>query len=277
MRLSGAFSKMRRLIRIYRAGLSRELSATAAYRGSLAIWMFGVVVAPYVSLTVWLAVLGDQEAIGPYGRAQLVQYYLSVSLVAMLTGAWAAHFIPEDIRRGGLNQHLLRPWSYLHHYIINNIGEKLSKLVILGPMILIVALGFRQDLRLGLSWAGALLLPCSILMGAAIALLINVCVGLIAFWTSDTTGIKAFYLFLEALLSGQTIPLNLFPADWQGPLRLAPFRYTLSLPVEIITGTLEGRELAFGLGMQVVWLALAYVAYRAMWRAGIRTYGAVGG
>ena len=121
MRLSGAFSKMRRLIRIYRAGLSRELSATAAYRGSLAIWMFGVVVAPYVSLTVWLAVLGDQEAIGPYGRAR------SCSITSASPGGHADQRLlrtyPEDIRRGGLNQHLLRPWSYLHHYIINNIGE----------------------------------------------------------------------------------------------------------------------------------------------------------
>jgi len=277
MRLSGASSKMRRLLRIYKAGLSRELAATAAYRGSLAIWMFGVVAAPYVSLTVWLAVLGDREAIGPYGRAQFVQYYLGVSLAAMLTGAWAAHFIPEDIRRGGLNEHLLRPWSYFHHYIINNIGEKLSKLVILGPMILIVAMSFRQDLRFSLPWTAALLLPCSVLMGAAIALLLNVCVGLLAFWTSDISGISAFYWFLAALLSGETIPLNLFPSAWQGLLRLSPFRYTISLPVEIVTGTLAGRELAFGLGMQVLWLLCAYLLYRAMWRAGIRIYGAAGG
>ena len=271
------FSRMRRLLRIYRVGLGRELAATAAYRGSLAIWMFGLVVAPYVSLTVWLAVLGDRDAIGPYGRAQFVQYYLGVSIVAMLTGAWASYFIAESIRRGGLNEHLLRPWSYLHHYIINNLGEKLAKLAILGPMILVVALGFRHDLRFSLSWGQALLLPCSILMGAAISFLINVCVGLVAFWTSDISGISAFYMFLEALLSGQTIPLNLFPATWHGLLRLSPFRYTVSLPVEIVTGTLQGSELAASMGMQALWLLLCYLLYRATWRAGIRTYSAAGG
>jgi len=265
------------LIRVYRVGLSRELASATAYRGSLIIWMFGLVASPYISLSVWLAVLGEKASVGPYDRADLVQYYLSVSLISMLTGAWGGLYIAQAIRRGGLNLHLLRPWSYLHSHIINNIGEKLAKSIVLGPMILVVALGFRGDWQWSLPWWQAMLLPLSIIMSASISLLLNVCVGLIAFWTTDITGISAFYLFLESLLSGRLIPLELFPSALRRWLWLSPFRYTLSLPVEIVVGGLDARALLSGLGMQALWLVGSYLLYRAMWRSGLRTYSAVGG
>lgn len=276
-RSSVAFSRARRLIRAYRAGLSRELSAVATYRGSLAIWMFGMVVSPYLALLVWLAALGNKPAVGPFGRDELVRYFLSVTVISMLTNAWSMYWIGESIRRGDLNFYLLQPWSYLHHHIINNIGEKLAKLVILGPMVFAVALSFREAWRWDLAWWQALALPVSVLIGAGISLFLSICIGLVGFWTTDITGIIAFYDFAESLLFGRLIPLELFPAGLHRWLALLPFRYTLSLPVEIVSGVLGQGELLAGLGVQALWLAASYLLYRLLWRLGLRRYSAVGG
>jgi ABC-2 type transport system permease protein len=257
--------------------LAREFSAALAYRGSLAVWMFGVVATSYVSLAVWLAALGDKASIGSFSRSGLVQYYLSSAIVAMLTSAWAVYWVSESIRMGGLNQHLLKPWSFLHFHIINSVGEKVIKLTVLLPMFAVIALAFRNDWYWAMSWWQALLLPVTVLMGAAIALLINICVGLVSFWISEVSGMWALYFSLDALLSGRLIPLALFPAVWQRWLWLSPFRYTLSLPLELIVGQLDARQTLIGVGLQVAWLAAAYLLYRLLWRAGIRGYEAVGG
>ena len=270
---AGATSAIEYITYRWRASLARRWT----YRGSLAVWMFGVVATSYVSLAVWLAALGDKASIGAFNRSGLVQYYLSSALIAMLTSAWAVYWVSESIRMGGLNQHLLKPWSFLHFHIINNIGEKAIKLTVLLPMFAVIAMAFKNDWYWAMSWWQALLLPATVIMGAAIALLINICVGLLSFWVVEVAGMWTLYRSLESLLSGRLIPLALFPASWQNLLWLSPFRYTLSLPLELIVGQLDAQQTLISVGLQIAWLIVAYLLYRLLWRAGIRSYQAVGG
>ena len=271
------FSKARRLIRVYHAGLSRELNAATSYRGSLIIWMFSIVASSYISLTVWLAILGERSAIGAYDRSSLITYFLGVSLVSMLTGAWAGHFVAEDIRLGGLDRRLIKPWPYLHEFIINNMGEKVTKLFILLPMTLVLAFAFRADLRWVPSWRQLILFPTSVIMGAAIALLLNMCIGLLAFWVADITGVSTFFLAVDNLLSGRLFPLEFFPPGLRVWSLLSPFRFTVSLPVEILVGQ-QGMSGSLGLlAGQVAWLAALYALYQLMWRRGTRAYSSSGG
>ena len=271
------FSKARRLIRVYHAGLSRELNVTTSYRGSLIIWMFSIVASSYVSLAVWLAVLGQRSAIGGYDRSGLITYFLGVSLVSMLTGAWAGYFVAEEIRNGRLDRHLIKPWPCLHQNVINNIGEKIPKLFILLPMTLLLAYAFRADLSWSPSWRQLVLFPVSVVLGAAVALLINMCMGLLAFWVADITGISAFYMAVDNLLSGRLIPLEFFPPGLRRWSLLSPFRFTVSLPVEILVGKQPVSEFAGLLAGQVAWLVAIYVLYRVMWHHGTRAYSSSGG
>lgn len=271
------FSKVKRLAKVYKAALSRQLNQTTSFRGSLFIWMFGIIATSYISLSVWLAVLGSREAVGSYTRSNFVQYYLTVSLVTMLTGAWAGHWIAYEIRLGTLDRSLIRPWSYLHFLIVNNIGEKIPKMVILFPMVALLGLAFRDAWQWTMPWWYWPILAWSIVVGAAVALTINICIGLIAFWTAEIEGISTFYLALEGLLSGRLIPLDLLPTWLRQLSLLAPFRYTVSLPVEIVVGTLSQSELVQGLAGQLAWLLVGALLYRVMWRYGIRAYSSAGG
>lgn len=239
--------------------------------------MFSIIATSYVSLAVWLAVLGGSATVGAYDRSGLVTYFLGVSMVSMLTGAWAGTFVADSIRSGGLDPYLLKPWGYIHHFVVNNLGEKISKLTILLPMTLLLALAFRADLTWSLTWGKALLLLGSIIAGAAIALLISMCVGLLAFWTSDITGISALYLAAESLLSGRLVPLDLFPPALRRWALALPFRFTVSLPVEILVGAKPLAELLRACTGQVAWLVGLYCLYRLLWRQGLRGYSSSGG
>ena len=77
-------------------------------------------------------------------------------------------------------------------------------------------------------------------------------------------------------LSGQIAPLSLFPPAFQTVANIMPFRWMLGFPVELILGRLTPTEALIGLGAQALWIGLAFVLMRIVWRAGIRLYSAVG-
>jgi ABC-2 type transport system permease protein len=239
--------------------------------------MFSLVASSYIALSVWLAVLNQQDTVQGYGRTEFIQYYLGVTLVSMLTGAWAGYWVAHQIRVGSLDRHLLRPWDYLHYAIINNIGEKIPKLLILLPMTLLVGWSLQPNWEWTLTGWQLTLLALTIFMGAGIALLINICIGLIGFWTADISGISTFYLAVEALLSGRLVPLNLFPRWLRQLAYLSPFRYTVSLPVEIIVGNQEMDAIWWGIMGQLLWLVASYGLYRFLWHHGSRVYSSSGG
>ena len=51
----------------------------------------------------------------------------------------------------------------------------------------------------------------------------------------------------------------------------------VGFPVEVLTGQVQGAELLTGFAFQVGWLAVAALAFRLMWRNGLRHYSAIGG
>src|SRR5882672_10780972 len=127
--------------------VAMNVMSTIEYRSAFLIFMINVVAGPVIALLVWLTV-SEQGVRLPYDRTQFVTYYLLLSIVSMLTSTWLAPYVAEQIRLGGLSPWLLRPAPYIANFIGNNLGEKIVKLPLLLPLVAIVALFFRADLRL---------------------------------------------------------------------------------------------------------------------------------
>jgi ABC-2 type transport system permease protein len=51
----------------------------------------------------------------------------------------------------------------------------------------------------------------------------------------------------------------------------------IGFPVEVLTGQLNGPELATGFAFQAGWLLVALALSVTLWRAGLKRYSAVGG
>jgi len=248
---------------------------TIEYRGAFLIYMINVVAGPLVSLLVWLTV-SEQGVRLPYDRSQFVTYYVLLSLVSMLTSTWAGGFLAQNIRLGSLSPMLLRPVTPLAGYIGNNLGEKIIKLPLLLPLIAFVALAFRDDLRLPADPLAWLLFGLALPMAAAIAFLLDIVLCSLAFWLDDVWGLLRVKALVGAFLAGQFVPLALFPPELSGFLEAQPFRYTLSFPLEVLTGHLSVAALARGFGWQVAYCVGLWACYRLEWRYGLRSYGAVG-
>jgi ABC-2 type transport system permease protein len=78
------------------------------------------------------------------------------------------------------------------------------------------------------------------------------------------------------MFGGVIAPLELFPPAAARLAAILPFRYMLSLPVELLLGRLTGSDRLAALGIQILWLAVFIGIYRLLWRIGLKHYSAVG-
>ena len=252
-----------------------NLMSTIEYRAAFFIYMVNVVATPLISLLVWLTV-SEQGVALPYDRAQFVTYYVLLSVVSMLTSTWLAPFVAEEIRLGGLSPWLLRPVPYVANLAANNVGEKIVKLPLLLPLVGLVALFFRADLRLPANPLGWLLFALALPLAAAVAFLLDFVIGSLAFWMQDVIALVRVKNLVGAFLAGQLIPLALFPPEAAGFLEAQPFRYTLSFPLELLTGSLTLAATARGFAWQIGYCVGLWACYRLLWRYGLRSYSATG-
>jgi ABC-2 type transport system permease protein len=267
---------MTRLARTFTRLVAKNLALTLAYRGGFLILMLSTVISPLISLLIWRTVL-DHGVRLPLDRPQFVTYYVLLGLVSMLTGVWEAPYTAEAIRLGRLSPELLRPAPVILQPIANNVGEKIVKLPLLLPIVAGVALLFADDFSLPTAPLAWLLFLFSLPVAAAINFLLDYLVGLLAFWLDDVGGLIRVLGLVRGFLAGRLVPLALFPPALGPLLDAQPFRYTLSFPLEVVTGALDADALLRGFAWQVVWLLVLIGAYRVVWRRGLRLYSSVGG
>jgi ABC-2 type transport system permease protein len=109
-----------------------------------------------------------------------------------------------------------------------------------------------------------------------VAFLLDLLVCSTAFWLQDVWGLRSAVNLAERFLNGGFIPLALLPPWLLGPAQALPFRYTLSFPLELLTGTISGEAVARGFAWQAGYAVGLYLLYRVQWHFGLRAYTASG-
>ena len=79
------------------------------------------------------------------------------------------------------------------------------------------------------------------------------------------------------LLSGYLLPLPLLPRFIARAAEWLPFRFMLSVPVELMTRPLAARDVAMLLAGQTAWAAACVAAAMLIGRRGIQRFESVGG
>ena len=248
---------------------------TLEYRTGFLIGMFNTVATPTIALLVWLTVQASATAL-PMDRAQLVTYFVLSSAVSMLTMTWAGQYIADEIKTGALSNYLLRPAPPAAHYVGNNLGEKLIKIWLLLPFMAAVWLVFREDVRLSAEPARWATFGLALVVAAVLAFELDYLIGSLAFWLQDVSGLALLNSLLEGLLAGRFVPLAVFPREVGPLLEVQPWRYVLSFPLEVVTGTVSGEAIGRGLAVGAVYAATLVGVHQVVWRYGLRVYAAVG-
>lgn len=262
-------------LRVLRQLLAMNIMINLEYRAAMFLFMVDAIVNPLITLQIWLTVSAQGVQL-PYSREQFVTYYVLLSFVSMITSTWLAPFTADKIRLGRLSPWLLRPAPYIFSDIANNIGEKVIKLPLLLPMVGLVALLYRDELRVTADPGLWLIFVLALFPAAAISFLIDFVIGSLAFWIDDVRGVNRVKNLANSFLAGRFVPLALFPPAFAGFLEAQPFRYIVSFPLEVLAGSLSQEALLRGFAWELFYLAALWALYRVMWHFGLRGYSAAG-
>jgi ABC-2 type transport system permease protein len=266
---------MRALAQLYLQQFKTTFASMVQYRASLFIWMIGHVLEPLVYLVVWSVVAeGGGGSAGGYTTAEFAGYFIVLMLVENVSYTWIMYEYDYRIREGLLSPALLRPVHPIHADIAENMSSKAITL----PFMLVIAAVLAALFHPAASphlWALAAAVP-ALAFAFLLRFFLEWTLAQAAFWTTRVSAVNQCYFVLVLFLSGQIAPLTLLPHAVQVAAYILPFRWMLGFPVELLLGRLTLAETAIGLGVQVLWIVLAYVLMRIVWRAGIRLYSAVG-
>ena len=243
------------------------------YRFTVVIWMLTIVL-PLIMMAAWLSIAA-KGPVGSYDQTRFVSYYLAALVVRNLTGMWFIWEMDSDMRLGSLSFRLLKPMDPMIHYLALAFSGKPFRAMVLGPASLIAALAI-PELNWTLDPLRLLLFIASLAGAFAILFLMQYTIGLTGFWITRTISINDAWFFTYSLASGYLVPLDLFPTAIRGLLDFLPFRYTMSFPVELLTGRVTTAEILQGILVQWGWAAALYFLCRWVWRRGLLRYSAVG-
>jgi ABC-2 type transport system permease protein len=246
----------------------------------LARTLFGLI--PLIAiLQVWRTIYSGKGAgatVGTYTFAEMVSYYLLVTVVDALTAVneddWQ---IAADIKDGNISQFLLKPIDYLGYRLGLFISGRVTYLAVAGiPLVIFIAC-LREYFVLPSHWTVFALFLFSTTLTALLQFFVSYTMAMLAFWVLEVSTFIFILFAFEYIASGHLFPLDILPPALERVLYFTPFPYQLAFPVGIYMGKTTGAELARGLAVQLFWVIAAYALARFAWGRGIKRYAAAGG
>jgi ABC-2 type transport system permease protein len=236
----------------------------ATWAGVFTNTFFGLVIAYAL-----LAVFEQRDAVGEYDARDAVTYAWLSQGMLMTIYIWGWFEVALRVRSGDVATDLQRPVDFQLYWLAQDLGRAVYHGVFRGvPPFLIGAVMFDVLVpRNPLVW---LAFVASVLLAVVASFAYRLLFNLVAFWLLDYRGAGALAMVASTFLSGQVVPIALFP-HWLELLAWAlPFAAMVQAPIEVWLGHAQGRELAGLLGLQAFWAAALLLLGRLVLRAGMR-------
>lgn len=253
-----------------------NLQNAVAYRGPILIWLVGNMVTLIIFISLWLSVETAGGDIAGYSKNELVTYYVVGLLLQWIVG-WYPTWIREDIKSGDMvGNTLSKPVMYYWKVFFIDFGWHLIS----------VWFGLMAVLLMGyILFPYIVFSPTPIqIIQAIIAVIIAIfvtfttcmCMGLAVFWLTSADALDGLFWAGRSLIGGEGIPIAILPVGLLFTIKLLPFRYMYSFPLEVILGKLSESETVFGFIMGIVWISILVIIYKVMWNKGTKIYTSAG-
>ena len=173
----------------------------------------------------------------------------------------------DKIRTGGIAYDLCRPVSLYGFYYARIMAQKITGSVMRAvPMLLFAAcLPEGWGICMPASVPALLLSLLALLLGLlCVSALENITMAF-TMRTLDPRGVQAMLNLLMMTLSGNILPLTLFPDSWQKVITLLPYAQLLDAPIRLYTGDTPAGAAAGILGIQAAWIVLLTALGVRLW------------
>jgi ABC-2 type transport system permease protein len=201
----------------------------------------------------------------------MIHYTFATVLFSQIRGGDLDFELGEMIRSGQLSNYLLRPVGIVEFVYLRGLAPKLflSSVSLLAGCVVGAWFGI-DPLRM----VGALLLA---LLGNVIHFQIGAALATISFFWEEAYSVLMVKNMIVSILSGELLPLTLFPASLQWLWKSTPFYLCVFGPAQYALGHWSHLELARQLGIASLWVLGGWALVRLSWSSGIRRYTSLGG
>lgn len=244
-----------------------------AYRMEFLLEFVGSAIVPMaIQLVLWSAVFREgAETFGGATRPELVAYTLTSVLFSQVRGGDHDFEIAELVRNGSLSNYLLRPVGVIPFIYMRGVAPRLM----FSGLCLVVGLASAPWSGINpLNLLGAMSLA---FMGNIIHYIFGTALATVAFYWEEAYSMLMVKNLCVAILSGELIPLYLFPDQWSWVWKALPFHLYVFAPTQFALGKMSWGELQMALLQSVGWIAILSGVTALLWRIGIKRYASIGG
>lgn len=185
-------------------------------------------------------------------------------------------FLQNKLRDGSITNEFLKPVNFKLRMLSENIGEGIFKIIFnFVPALIfsIVFIGFCKPEGL----LNIMLMIISIILGYLVLWEISFIVQTWCFWLFSVWGIVTIKNAIINILSGAMLPIWFMPSVLRSIIAYTPFESIYFTPVRIYLGELAGKEILYGMTVQILWIVILYLAGNLFWKNGIRKLVVQGG
>ena len=247
------------------------------YKANAIVGTFAIFSGLAIEFLIWKQVFQaqDLQEIRGFTFNGLMTYIFLCMIVGQLKSSWATSMeMIDSIRTGEMNKYLIRPISFFTYHFMMFIGHNSMFYIVYTAVLILFPI-------LLPGWAFPTILH---VIGFIAALLISIylsysiyfCMVCFAFWFGEVRALVIAYNISNIVLSGQIIPLRLFPDSVRNIINLTPLQFLVDFPVSIATANLPMNLWIPKMGMALFWCIIMTVAGRVIYRSGIRVYGGYG-
>ena len=174
----------------------------------------------------------------------------------------------DKIRSGNISYDLCRPVNMYWFYFARIAAQKLTGSLMRGlPMLVMASLMPKGwGLSLPSSLPGLLLGLAGLFLGLLCVCAIENITMSFTMKTLDPRGIQQVFNMLLMILSGNILPLTLFPDSWQKVITLLPYAQLLDSPIRLYSGEYLPSEAPRILLIQAVWTVILIFTGFKMWQ-----------
>jgi ABC-2 type transport system permease protein len=249
----------------------------STYRQATIAGIFTNSVFGFLRCFVLLATAAGGGTVGGYVPSQLVAYvWIGQGLISTV-GLWGDTQLSTRIRSGDVVSDLLRPIHPIVTYFATDLGRAgfalLTRFVV--PIIVgLIAFPFYIP-RHAVTYP---LFAISVVLAISICFACRYAVNATSFWLLDGRGPQMVWTLLATLLGGLYFPLRFLPTPIVATLWLAtPFPSLLQAPLDIGVERASTWGAVGFIGVQIMWLILAFWLAVTLQRRGQRKLVAQGG
>lgn len=174
--------------------------------------------------------------------------------------------------KGDIVYHLVRPVDQYWYWFARSLAQKVMGCALRAVPMLIFALLLPKGIGLSLPHSLPHLLLClvSLSMGFVVVSAVETISSGIVIRTLDNRGITTMLSMIRIFLSGNIIPLTMFPDSWQRFAALNPFAQIIDTPIRMYTGECALSAAPGLLALQLGWLLALVLIGRRIWTVNLR-------